>query len=225
MKNSRGTARLTMLVDKLRLPLTSNVLVNTGTQLVSGVARFVLSSSTKVPLTAPFVAVRFNVVPFSPILVMSGVGGTGFGATMVIEPFTFRLLIQELVPVRAGSVTEAKFTGWLNNWKVAACWGPRLVTTSVAVESIVKPGAINSLQLGVVVAFTLIVTAPASSALPVTVKLPTGRPTLKVEPASASRMPRKVPIPSRVWPETTSKRLFVTGNWLVMVLPFPSVVT
>src|SRR5215472_9764696 len=104
MKNCRGTARLTTFVDKLRLPLASNALVKTGNQLGSGVARFVLSSNTTVPLGAPFVAVMFSVVPLSPTLVSTGVGGTGWGATRVIEPFTVRLLIQELVPVSGGSV-------------------------------------------------------------------------------------------------------------------------
>ena len=63
-----------MLVDRLVLPLLLKLLVKMGVHWLNGAATLVEPSKTYDPLCTPFVALRFNVVPLTLMLVIRGCG-------------------------------------------------------------------------------------------------------------------------------------------------------
>ena len=89
-----------MLVERFRLPLPSNELVNTAVHWLIGRVRFVVSNSIYVPPIAPFVAMRFNVVPLTLMLVMCGFG-LGSVTTLMV-PFVIRLFVFQPSPAASG---------------------------------------------------------------------------------------------------------------------------
>ncbi len=76
-----------MLVDKLRLPLPSKELVKTGFHWLKGNATLVVPNNTNCPLAAPLVAVRFKVVPLTPMPVTTAGGGATLVKVIPMMPF------------------------------------------------------------------------------------------------------------------------------------------